>query len=243
MSLEQSKQGVACQQVVDVGRAVGVQSCVVVSFEHVNHLLEEILMVRVDGLDVLMVHHHLELVVAHEQVRPLVLQINDSQRGIIHIMPNTLIVVGDVVVVGVLPHPHLTGAWLSVVFHVNGIEQLERYQAPLQFLHHRLSLGVSAQPLIVIENVFFHFFLCLSADVDGTRQGFNIGECLGEVRPFCPSPEYRRGGLDTFDVFPIERVCKGNVGLCSLFAYLDFMFPFSFLLSCFYFFFPSLSVP
>ena len=79
-------------------------------------------------------------------------------------------------------HRHLSRACLPVVPHADGIEYLERYQTPLQFLHHRLALRVSAQPLIVIENVFFHCFSFVHLGVMALRWGFNICERLGEER-------------------------------------------------------------
>ena len=115
MSFQESEEDVACQQIVDISRTVGVQGSIVITLKHIYYLVEVIFMIRIDGFHTLMIHHHLELVVAHQKVMPLIVKLRNLKYSIINIMPDTLIIVRDVVMIGIAVDGNLTRHRLFVV--------------------------------------------------------------------------------------------------------------------------------
>ena len=45
-----------------------------------------------------------------------------------------------------------------VVVHADSLKDFEGYEAALEFFHHGLAVGMSAEPFVVVKNVLVHSF-------------------------------------------------------------------------------------
>jgi hypothetical protein len=84
---------------------------------------------------------------------PLVVKLPNLKYSIVNVMPDTLIIVRDVIMIGITVNCNLTRHRLFVVLKTDGLEQLIGNQAPFQFLHHGLAVGMSLQPRVIIVDV------------------------------------------------------------------------------------------
>ena len=102
---------------------------------------------------------------------PLVIKLLNVQHRIIHIMPNALVIVSNVVMIRITVNGNITRHRLLVIFQADCLKQLIGNQAPFQFLHHRFAVGMTFQPRLIIVDVTIHITLRLSCIVYGQCKG------------------------------------------------------------------------